>query len=285
MKLVMTLLVRDEADVLARNIEYHLRRGIDFFIATDNLSRHEARDVLEHYRRRNLLHLIFEPDDTFAQSTWVTRMARMAAVDFQADWVINSDTDEFWWPEEADDLKQLLANVPADIGALRVTRHNFVPLAGTCGEDDFIDAMTVRERVSRNSVGKPLLPKVCHRGYVDIEVAMGNHTVSRAGDSPTVGTAPVVILHFPVRSLGQLTQKISLGGAALERNGGIASHMGTAWRMLYRKWQQGDLGEYYREQSFTESELDAAIQSRQLVRDERLRNFMRQPNRASRGNT
>lgn len=30
----MTLLVRDEEDILVRNIEYHLKRGVDFIIAT-----------------------------------------------------------------------------------------------------------------------------------------------------------------------------------------------------------------------------------------------------------
>ncbi|HJM57083.1 MAG TPA: hypothetical protein QF446_07130 [Planctomycetota bacterium] len=37
-RLVMTLLVRNEEDILATNIEYHLARGVDFIIATDNLS-------------------------------------------------------------------------------------------------------------------------------------------------------------------------------------------------------------------------------------------------------
>ena len=38
MKLVMTLLVRDEADILALNLEHHLAQGVDQFIVTDRLS-------------------------------------------------------------------------------------------------------------------------------------------------------------------------------------------------------------------------------------------------------
>jgi hypothetical protein len=273
-KLVMTLLVRNEADILATNIEYHLRRGVDFLIATDNLSEDGTRDVLEHYRQRSLLHLIRETDDNYSQSHWVTRMARMAAVDFQADWVINSDADEFWWPEESSDLKELLAKVPTEIDALRVSRSNFVPLADG-GRGHFIDTMTVRERESRNGCGDPLPPKVCHRGYHDITVAMGNHAVSRTDGPLAVGTAPLSIFHFPVRSFTQLALKVSLGGAALERNEDLDRGVGKVWRMLYRKWQHGDLEAYYRDQSFTEASLKTAIESRQLVQDERLRNFMR----------
>ena len=39
MKLVMTLLVRDEADVVDAQIAFHLHAGVDFVVATDNRSR------------------------------------------------------------------------------------------------------------------------------------------------------------------------------------------------------------------------------------------------------
>jgi hypothetical protein len=36
MQLVMTLLVRDEEDVLRANIDFHREQGVDFFIFNDN---------------------------------------------------------------------------------------------------------------------------------------------------------------------------------------------------------------------------------------------------------
>ena len=38
MKLVMTLLVRDEADIVDAQIAYHLDAGVDLVVATDNRS-------------------------------------------------------------------------------------------------------------------------------------------------------------------------------------------------------------------------------------------------------
>ena len=94
----MTLLARDEADVIEQWLAFHLNAGADFVIATDNRSEDGTTDVLERYAREGHVHLIREQGEDLRQDEWVTRMARLAATDFGADWVINSDADEFWWP-------------------------------------------------------------------------------------------------------------------------------------------------------------------------------------------
>ena len=58
MKLVMTLLVRDEDDILALNLEHHLAQGIDRFIVTDNRSRNSTPQILRRYAERGLLEII-----------------------------------------------------------------------------------------------------------------------------------------------------------------------------------------------------------------------------------
>ncbi len=57
MKLVMTLLVRDEADIVDAQIAFHLHAGVDFVIATDNRSEDGTTEILERYERAGVLHL------------------------------------------------------------------------------------------------------------------------------------------------------------------------------------------------------------------------------------
>ena len=97
-RLIMTLLVRDNADIVAANMDFHLAMGVDHIIVTNNRSEDATRNIVLDYVRRGAATLIDEYNDDYDQSTWVTRMARMAARDLSADWVINSDVDEFWWP-------------------------------------------------------------------------------------------------------------------------------------------------------------------------------------------
>ena len=101
MKLVLTVLARDEADVIDAQVAFHLNAGVDFVIATDNNSGDGTTELLEAYARDGVLHLIREPAEGLRQGEWVTRMARLAATEYGADWVINTDADEFWWPRGA----------------------------------------------------------------------------------------------------------------------------------------------------------------------------------------
>ena len=60
---------------------------------------------------------------------WYTRMGRMAATEFGADWVIHNDADEFWWPLTGD-LKEALAAIPERFGAVVAPRAEFVGRPG-----------------------------------------------------------------------------------------------------------------------------------------------------------
>jgi hypothetical protein len=118
MRIVMTLLVRDEADVIEHNLRYHFTRGVDFVVATDHRSTDGTTEILREFEREGRLRLIRETGTGLHQSEWVTRMARLAATKHGADWVVNCDADEFWWPRSGS-FDEILSAVPRRYGTVR----------------------------------------------------------------------------------------------------------------------------------------------------------------------
>jgi hypothetical protein len=208
MKVVMTLLARDEADIVRDQLEFHLNAGVDFVIAMDNLSRDGTTETLEAYARDGHLHLIRQEGEYLRQADWITEMGRMAATDFGADWVIHSDADEFWWPR-GESLKDVLASIPDRYGIVRALLRHFVPRPDD--SSSFAERMTVRISTSSpindpRSLFRPNL-KVIHRADPNVNVSIG---AQRLIDSPLVplrGWYPVEFFHFPVRSLEQCERK------------------------------------------------------------------------------
>src|SRR5947209_4155029 len=199
----MTLLVRDEEDILSTNIEFHLAKGVDFFVITDNLSADSTPDIIDEYVRAGVAQYVHEAGDDFSQYRWVTRMARMAATDYGADWVINSDADEFWLPVSGSgSIKEALAEIGGDVSVILANRSNFIPL-GWERRTNPVQEMIFKERDSKAIFGEPLPPKVAHRAFPDIAVEQGNHGVCRNGIRLHPMAGPLQIFHYPLRSYKQ----------------------------------------------------------------------------------
>lgn len=279
MKIVMTLLVRDEEDILDDNLRYHLARGVDFFIVMDHMSADGTPGILEAYRRAGVAEVIRQEHAGYLQGQWVTWMARRAAVHHGAAWVINNDADEFWWPLDGD-LRSTLAGIPDRFGGVAVPRHNFRPIAGSAGS--FLERMVHRDAVSTNGLGEPLPGKVCHRGHPEVVVSQGNHHALVPGRESLFQEPVIEILHFPMRSLKQFEHKIALGGRAYEMSPELGPGLGSTWRSLYATFQRGGLRQHYESACLAPDGMARLIQGGELVRDERLRNFMR-AERASAG--
>jgi len=264
----MTLLVRDEEDILRANLDFHLARGVDRIVLMDNLSTDATRDIAREYERAGYLHYLFQRHDDYAQSAWVTEMARRACVDFGADWVINADADEFWLPHSGS-LKDTLGALPEHVQAVSAPRINFVARTRSNGEP-FWRRMNVRRASSLNYFDEPLSPKVAHRARADVVVAQGNHAVDFGGEPIKAEPAAIDILHFPVRSRAQYRNKIVKGGRAYARNTQLDENVGEAWRHLYAVYLEGRFDEECRRELLTDDEIAEGLQSGGLVEDNRL---------------
>lgn len=270
MKVVMTLLVRDEEDVLAANIDFHRAQGVQFFIVTDNKSADTTPEIIKAYEAQGVARYLYEGADDYDQTTWVTRMARLAATEHGADWVINNDADEFWWPHGGD-LHTAFSAVDSRYTTVVAQRHDFVPLAEE--RDVFYRDMVYRKYLSLNSKGNPLPPKVAHRAHPDVVVPQGNHWAEVPGPGECLADV-IDIFHFPIRRYAQFTNKIVKGGQAYARNQSANAQVGGTWKTLYAEYQRNGLVDYYRRQCLTPAQLEAGLRSGELVCDRRLVDFL-----------
>jgi hypothetical protein len=273
-KVVLTVLARDEADVIDAQIAFHLNAGADFVIATDNNSRDGTTEVLEAYARSGVLHLIREPAEGLRQGEWVTRMARLAAAGYGADWVINTDADEFWWPRGGS-LKEVLTAVPASYGIVEAFWRSFVPRP----EDGSLFAERMTARLSQQapindptSFYRPVI-KVAHRADPNVNVARGNHALAGSSFRTLTTWHPIEVLHFPLRSRAQWMRKVELQGEAFTKH---IERSGTGYHLKgYDALQGGRIDEQYGSLVVDDEALARGVADGTLVVDTRLRDALR----------
>jgi hypothetical protein len=197
-------------------------------------------------------------------------MARQAATELDADWVINSDADEFWWPRGTG-LKDVLASLPKRYGLVRSFWRPFLPRV----EDGsfFAERMTVRltPRAAIHDPSSQFRPnaKVIHRADPRLTVSRGNHAVEGVPLQPLRGWYPVELLHFPLRSLGQVERKASIYRASAD------TRLHDAHRRLHGALEAGSLADQYRALLVDEHALERGLADGTLVVDTRLRDALR----------
>lgn len=245
MRLVATLLVRDEVDVVAATVEHHLDQGAHVVVATDNGSVDGTTEVLEAYAAAGVVDLLHEPDHTYRQGQWVTRMARRAHAVHGADWVLHLDADEFWVPKDRSrTVLETLAGVQEDYGSVVARRQDLVGPRGD--HRAWPRRLRWRDTETLSERGTPLAPKVVHRAGDAVVVSQGNHGVEGV-DRPAFPGSPLDIYHVPLRSWEQFRRKIDNGGSAYAANTELDPSIGWHWRADYARLLDGTLSDVYRE--------------------------------------
>jgi len=270
MKVVMTLRARDEADVVDAQIAFHLAAGVDFVVATDHRSEDGTTEILERYVGEGRLHLLREEGAEMREGEWATHMARIAARDFGADWVIASDADEFWWPRGGS-LTEVLASVPARYGVVNALLRQFVPRP----EDGSFFAERMTARVSGSapindptSLFRPNL-KAIHRGDPDVTLSAGAHALLESGLVPLRGWYPIELLHFPIRSFEQCDRKYS------HLRDSLGQSRNAYYEEVARARKEGRFREHYESLVIGDEALERGLKEGSLVLDTRLRDALR----------
>jgi hypothetical protein len=260
----MTLLVRDEEDIVRGNLEHHFSQGVDFVIATDNGSCDGTRTILEEYQASGRLLLIDEPAQDYSQYRWVNRMGELASLRYGAQAVFHCDADEFWIARSGN-LKDSILAAPVDVLSVNVKN---VLLCDRGGRESYeTDARWVVTNPLRTSDAAldsrsinlylfPYPPKVMFKTDKGaLSVTMGNHGVTDTHVTQG-GTDDVVVLHYPVRSYECFVRKIVNGGAAYERNTEFDQGVGYQWRWWYQRYEEGAIDDEYRLLIVDESQVE-----------------------------
>ena len=92
--IIATLLVRDEEDILEFSVNKLVEQGVEIIIATDNDSKDSSKKILQKFKQVKII--IEEKELNHNQRKWVTRMAKLAATEYDPSWIIHVDADEFW---------------------------------------------------------------------------------------------------------------------------------------------------------------------------------------------
>lgn len=224
-KIVATLVVRDEEDILEDMLSHTLSEGVTHIFATDNASRDNTRHILA--RHPEVVDIHYSDDMTHNQETHTTRMAIKACA-LKPDWIVHLDADEFWCglgDIQSHSEHALWATTAFVHPPARNVTKNQAPLRHMQKYVDFR--------------GHAREFKVIHRPSPTVMVKHGNHGVLGLGK---MGYCDEITRHhYPIRSFNQFARKVQQGTEALKARQFVCER----WYLWYEEWQAGNLGKLY----------------------------------------
>ncbi|MGA1835564.1 glycosyltransferase family 2 protein [Herbiconiux sp. 11R-BC] len=281
MRLAMTLMVRDEADIVGAMIDHHLAQGVDTLIVTDNGSVDGTAEILQRYADQGLIDLRHDPVHRKQQSPVVTQMARDAATMYGADWVINADADEFFLPVDRSlTLREVFTRLDKSLAAFLVPVTNLTgpPAASGTGIGRLVyrDQRPVAALRATGLRDHPTADAV-HVGDPSIEVIQGNHFVSLASQGLPPEELAIEVLHLPWRSWKQYAQKVENAGRAYDSNPELTPSPHHHGMRDWARLQAGALLPFYLLRHPDAGELAAGLAAGHFVEDRVLAEYLASP--------
>jgi len=282
-RLVMTILVKDEADIIEANIRTHASLGVDAFAIMDNGSIDGTREILTKLEKEFEIVIIDEKGD-YNQAKWMKQLAVVAKNILKADWVINNDADEFWIPQNELNLKENLAFKGS---VLTVQRYNM--LLHT--KDVFFDSCyhvenpifySKEKQLSSQNLSITLTkiaPKTIINPYGLLYLRGGNHKALhianikdylRSGYDKIKRYKDIEVFHYPIRSYAQFERNIKNRKKLLEKSKKIS--MGPHYRRWVKIYNEGKLLEEFNSSLFfNQNNIDTLLKYDIIKYDNRIK--------------
>ena len=248
--LVMTILVKNESDIIEANIRTHSNLGVDAFMIMDNNSTDGTRDILSKLSKEFDITIIDEKG-YYQQKKFMTKLAFLAKKKYKPDWIVNSDADEFWIPNSGNNLKKYL-NFKG--GVLRIQRSNMIPPYESLYNDNIWhnSINEVKSQINyRSSYDKNISilfgqvsRKVITNPHGLIKINSGNHSAEHIAFWKKHQSKDIHIYHYPIRSYKQFYKRVETRKKVLDKNPTVK--LGNHERRWKQMFEENSLEEEYK---------------------------------------
>lgn len=289
MSLAMSILTRDEADIIEYNIRYHAEQGVDCFVVTDNGSRDGTREILDQLASQYDLEVIDEPSMIIDHDLWLTRMAHRIRDQYKADWIIMSNADEFWVADNLDLMQSIerdVATAPVPgrtIATLNCQRNSMIPSRELALDSHYsfldnvykvLETLTERDRPgswhenNSNTLIQTLPGKSISRVAGLLSNTQYFHDPLQPSES--IEAMSTRILHYPVRSYHQFEKKVVNFGRSMGKNKRFEHSHNRHMRYWFNLYQQGELMHEYLSIVLPEARLQELLEKGNVCIDDSL---------------
>jgi len=250
-KLIMTLVVKNEEDILETNIRFHHAMGVDGFIVSSHNCTDRTDEILERLQKEGLVLAILKRTDLEHKlSAWVEEMIFLARK-FGARWVINADADEFYYSAQLDLKESIRRSEGAN--ALWVDSIFLFPE----DREDYLnssfwvtrpfqkfeaEALGIQgDPLFADFIGSQGCTKVIHKTRGFKKIADGNHDINMH-DRVKCHSADIRLYHYHIRSYEGWERKIRRWTESIaRRREGSGEHL----KAMVRIYQAGKLREVF----------------------------------------
>ena len=287
-RIVLITAPADQGDILEDFLEWHYDLGVDLILAFDHHSKDGSRELLERHAQTKPLRWFPLPERDILKFDPATELATLAREQYEADWIIHCDADEFLCVRDGD-LRTILDEAAANnVTMITVPRRNItgppLPPGGRATETltlriDRTVEPTPEQQIAWNLPAPFLFLEV--GGHLAVRAAaldgygMGAHVGSMKWGTRQVSER-LYILHYAIRGFESLEQKVRNTAEFFAAN----PHVPPAWGWHWRRWihlhEEGRLREDYDLQFISDAQAAALIADGTCSVDDRVAMWTRQ---------
>lgn len=266
MRLVMTILLKDEVDIIEKNIRFHSSQGVDAFCILDNGSTDGTQELILKLKSE------FEIDleithAKYNQGPWMTHLAKKARKVFDASLVISNDADEFWVASTGNLKNHLFPND----SIVTIPRYNFLQSINDMSEHVCFSKspykvvspiLYSKEQQKNNAELALILTKISPKVIVNpkglLKIKGGNHRAKHLRFWLNRHCADIEVHHYPIRSYQQFENNIINRKKLLDSDSKV--RMGFHYKRWVRLYEQGVLEDEFRKMSFDQQHMSFLVE-------------------------